>query len=248
MKIKSNNHIYAQKDDGEYQKKLCEEVMHDFLRRQKERKTFESQWQLNMNFLMGNQYCSVGHSGEIEEFEKQYFWQERQVFNHIAPLIEVRLAKLQKVRPSMTVLPASGDERDVKTAKISKKILDTVYQSKDLAEKIGQATRWSEITGTSFYKIVWDANAGPTLANGQKQVATGDISISVLSPFEIFPQSPNCERLEDNRSIIHAKAYHVDEIKNIWGVDVEGEEINMFSLDQTNRTIGGLEYSAFATK
>ena len=247
-KVKSNNHIFNQVEKGDFEKELADQVMQDFKKRQSERKSFESQWQLNMNFLIGNQYCSVGNSGEVEEFEKQYFWQEREVFNHIAPLIDVRLAKLQKVRPSMAVSPASADEKDVKTAKLSKKIIDVVYNSKDVAEKITQATRWSEICGTSFYKVVWNKDLGQEITNDEKAIKTGDIEINVISPFEIFPESSNAEKLEDNRSLIHAKAYHVDEIKNIWGIEVEGEEVNVFSLDQTNRTIGGLEYNAFATK
>lgn len=247
-KLKTNSHIFSQIKNGDYEKNLVSEVMEDFKKRQSEKKSFECQWQLNMNFLIGNQYCSIGNSGEIEEFEKQYFWQEREVFNHIAPLIDVRLAKLHKVRPSMAVSPASSDEKDLKTARISKKIIDVVYNSKDLAEKITQATRWSEICGTSFYKVVWNKDLGQEIVNEDISAKTGDVEVGVISPFEIFPESSNCEKLEDNRSLIHAKAYHVDEIKNIWGVEVEGEEVNVFSLDQTNRTIGGLEYNAFVTK
>lgn len=246
--LKTNSHIFSQIDDGEFEKKIVAEVTADFQKRQQERKSFETQWQLNMNFLMGNQYCSVGMSGEIEEFEKQYFWQERQVFNHIAPLVDVRLSKLQKIRPNMSVVPASGDDGDVKTARLSKKILDSIYNSKDLSEKISQATRWSEVCGTSFYKIVWNSDLGQDISFSGTVQKTGDVEISVVSPFEIFPESSNSERLEDNQSLIHAKAYHVEEIKNIWGVDVEGGEVNVFSLDQLNKTLGGLEYNAFATK
>lgn len=244
--IKSNNHIFSTIDNGEFEKRIVNEVIEDLKRRQAERKSFEAQWQLNMNFFIGNQYCSIGYSGEIEEFEKEFFWQEREVYNHIAPLIESRLAKLQRVRPKMTVVPATADENDVKTAKISKKIIDTIYNKQSIREKINQATKWSEICGTSFYKIVWDSNAGQKV--NESGLKNGDVDISVVSPFEIYPESSTCEKLEQNRSIIHAKAYHVDEIKNIWGVEVEGQEINVFSLDQTNKTIGGLDYNGFTGK
>lgn len=247
-KLKTNQHIFSALKEGEFEKKLVEEVEKDFKKRQSEKKSFELAWQLNMNFLIGNQYCSIGGSGEIEEFEKQYFWQEREVFNHIAPLVDVRLAKLQKIRPNMTVVPASGDENDIKTAKLSKKILDTVYNSKEINDKIAQATRWSEVCGTSFYKVVWNSSLGQEISTDDEKLKTGDVEISVVSPFEIFPENTSCEKLEDNQSIIHAKAYHVEQIKNIWGVDVEGEEVNVFSLDNMNKTLGGLEYNSMVTK
>ncbi|MDE6557995.1 MAG: hypothetical protein K2K39_02700, partial [Clostridia bacterium] len=45
---------------------LVEEVQADFKRRQEERRLIERGWQLNMNFLSGNQYCDVNSLGEIE--------------------------------------------------------------------------------------------------------------------------------------------------------------------------------------
>ncbi len=244
MEVKSNNHIFNKIDNGDFEKQIVDEVMQDFKRRQEERKSFEAQWQLNMNFLMGNQYCSIGFNGDVEEYDKQFFWQERQVYNHIAPMIEIRLAKLQRVRPTMTVTPASGDDKDIKTAKMSKKIINAIYNKKRVSDLINQATRWSEVCGTSFYKVTWNNAGGVKL----DRVSTGDVDIAVVSPFEIYPESSSCERLEDNRSIIHAKAYHVDEIKNIWGVEVEGQEVDVFTLEQTNKTIGGLDYNAFSNK
>ncbi len=229
---------------------LVKEVTEDFKKRQFERKTYENQWQLNMHFLMGNQYFGIGYNGEVEEFQKQFFWQEREVFNHIAPLVERRLAKLQRVRPTMTVVPASGDERDVKTAKISKKIVNSIYNKVSLAKAIGEVTRWSEVCGTGFYKVIWNSSKGATLAKDKsgKNISSGDVEVIAVSPFEIFPESSNCSDIDTNRSIIHAKAFHVDEIKNIWGVDVEGRDINVFTLDGVSKGYGGLGYTYNTSK
>ena len=229
---------------------LVTQVTEDFKKRQQEKRPFEAQWQLNMNFLMGNQYCSVGYNNDIEEFDKQFFWQEREVFNHIASITETRLAKLNKVRPTMTVVPASNDESDIKTATIGKKIVNSIYNKEEMSKLIAEATKWSEVTGSVFYKINWDANKGKTFAlleNGES-IKMGDINISVCSPFEIFPESTNCGNLKECKSLIHAKAYHVDDIEAIWGKKVQGEDINVFSLDSTSNGLGGLGYNACATR
>ena len=39
---------------------LVAEVRDDYERRQAERRQFETQWQLNANFVAGNQYCRAG--------------------------------------------------------------------------------------------------------------------------------------------------------------------------------------------
>ncbi len=225
------------------QNKVVKEVLEDFSKRVAERKSFDLTWRLNMNFYMGNQFCSVGFGGLIDDPDREYFWQEREVFNHIAPKIDIRLAKLSKIKPKMRVMPASNDESDIYTATMSKKILDSVSRKFGLSQKINQATKWSEICGTSFYKIFWNTNLGQVVAieeDGRK-IRTGDVDISVCSPFEIYPDSCVNEDLEDCQSIIHAKAFSKEEIKEMYGVDVEGRNISIFSLDNTSN-LGGLGY------
>ena len=89
---------------------LAKEVEEDFNRRREERKSLEEQWQLNMNYLMGNQYAQILPTGELCEEEKDYYWQNRTVYNHIAPIFETRLAKLSRVRPTMSVRASGEDE------------------------------------------------------------------------------------------------------------------------------------------
>lgn len=229
---------------------VVKETLEDFEERVRARKSFDNQWQLNMNFYMGNQYCDVGYGGFVREMDKQYFWQEREVFNHIAPIIDIRLSKLAKIKPKMQVLPATNEEEDLYTAKVGKKILDSVSNKMNLSAKINQATKWSEICGTSFYKISWNSNLGQVVALEEdgKKIKTGDVDISVCSPFEIYPDSATHESLQECRSLIHARAYTVDEIKQTYGVDVEGKDINVYSLDGTSVSLGGLGYSGLATK
>lgn len=229
---------------------VVKETLEDFEERVRARKSFDNQWQLNMNFYMGNQYCDVGYGGFVREMDKQYFWQEREVFNHIAPIIDIRLSKLAKIKPKMQVLPATNEEEDLYTAKVGKKILDSVSNKMNLSAKINQATKWSEICGTSFYKISWNPNLGQVVAleDDGKKIKTGDVDISVCSPFEIYPDSATHESLQECQSLIHARSYTVEEIKQTYGVDVEGKDINVYSLDGTSVSLGGLGYSGLATK
>ena len=233
--MKKQNSITVPKDylylfGGKSVEELIDEVKNDFEQRRQQRRSYELQWQLNMNFVLGNQYCDITPSGEIQDCDKQYFWQDRQVFNHLAPILETRLAKLNRVRPVMSVVPATSSDSDIYTAKLSSHLLNSVYQKNELNKIISQATVWSETCGTVFYKIGWDKTKGKKAAvlDDGTPIYEGDVSINVVPPFEIYPDYLNVGEIDDCMSLIHARAYHKDYIKEIFGIEVRGEDVNAF--------------------
>lgn len=230
-------------DNKEYEKIRVNEIRKEFERRQNERRTLESSWLLNMNFMIGNQYATIDQNGNVVENGKQYFWQQREVFNHIAPMIESRQAKLMRVRADISVRPASNDEQDVSAAKTAGKILKAVMGDCGSDKIFSNATMWSEICGTVFYKIVWNSKKRAKVS----QTGKGDIDISVCPPYEIYPDNLSSPTVCELVSIIHARAYPVSEIKEIWGSDVKSEDVNVFSMDQAS-TLGGLGYSASTSR
>lgn len=221
--------------------KLVRQILEDFEKRAQARKSFDLIWKMNMNFLMGNQFCSVGYGG-IEENEKQFFWQEREVFNHIAPIFDIRYAKLANIKPDIAIIPATNDERDKHSAKVSKKIFEAVKNKLNLPELVNKAIKWAEVCGTAFYKVGWNPSKGTVVGKDEKgrEVRSGEVEVSVLSPFEIYPDSTVCEDIDQCQSIIHAKAYSIDQIKQMYGVETEGKTINTFALGSTVEGIGGL--------
>ncbi len=213
------------------EKNLILSVFEDYERRKEERKFLERQWKLNLNYLSGNQYCEVDLTGEVVEEEKYYGWQSRSVFNHIAPIIDTRLAKLSRVRPTMTVRASGGEDKDLKTAEISTEILNSTYQRIGLDNVIKKATIWSETLGTSFYKVLWNNQKGKIL--GEKdgaQIKEGDVEVFAVSPFEIFPDSIFKSEIEELKSIIHARAIDVDTIYENYDKRVIAEDLDVFSL------------------
>lgn len=230
--------------------KLVEEVKKDYISRREARRSLEAQWQLNINFMIGNQYSYIASNNSIREDEKEYFWQEKEVFNHIAPIVETRISKISSNTPSVTVVPASTDESDIESAKLSKEILNSVANRLNLTDLEKTATTWSEICGTAFYKIVWNTNTGRMVATDElgNAIREGDVQVEVVSPFEIFPDNLACERMEDVKSIIHARAVEIDEVRSQWGIDVDSENVYAFTLDSQSNNLGGLGYNAHINK
>ncbi len=229
----SNNEkfYYSEIED----KIIVDSISADFKRRQEERRPYELTWELNMNFYIGNQYSYISNSGELLDIEKRYQWENREVFNHISPVIEARLAKLSKVKPKLSVKPSGGSNQDLYSSKLTKSILSYSINNNSLSNLISTATHWSEITGTCFYKVIWDNSIGNTVGKiGNKNIKNGDISISICSPFEIYPDSNNSIDIEDCQSIIEARAFPVKEINEIWNVNLEGEDIDIYELNNNS--------------
>ena len=230
--------------------KLIQDVKLDYLKRLEARRNLEAQWQLNINFYMGNQYSYIKANNNVSDYEKQYFWQEKEVFNHITPVIETRISKVLQLSPDVKVIPASTDENDINSAKLSKEIFNSVKERLDLAHLIKNATTWSEICGTAFYKIAWNSEKGLVFGHTDKDKAIqlGDVEIDVCSPFEIFPDNLACESMTNLRSIIHAKAVDVSVIKTMYGVNVAPEKCYSFGLDNCFKSVGGLGYDSHIGK
>ncbi len=217
--------------DERFAERTVREVKEDFLRRQSERRFLEKSWELNMNFLAGNQYCALNAAGEIEEEEPRFYWQYRRVFNHIAPAIDTRCAKLSRVRPSLTVRAASDEEGDLRTAKLSTAIIRSVSRESALDDVMMRATMWSETCGSSFYKVLWDVRGGNFLGYSEGEpIFEGCVRIVAVPPFEIYPDSLCAESVEECGSILHAKAVSVEEIEARYGVKLKGRDISEFSL------------------
>ena len=226
-----------EKERDKFIAKLVAETEAEFSRRQKIRLSYERQWQLNTNFLVGNQYCEVDRRGEIVNQDKNFYWQNRGVFNHVAPIIETRLAKLSRVSPIISVRSRTDDDSDVQNATLAERLVEEALNRIDAKEVVRQVTGWSETCGTGFYKITWDGNGGDKIGtlNGEN-VMEGEVKLIPVSPFEIFPDNLYTEKLCDLKSIIHAKAVNVDVIEKMYSVKLSGEEIGVFDLCVQNST------------
>ena len=223
--------IVKLKNRDKFYEELVKSVELDFENRRKMRLKLERQWELNMNFLVGNQYCDINTRGEIVSKNGEFFWQEREVYNHIAPIIETRLAKFADISPVIGVRPKTDDDSDVKGANLSAKLLTSVFDKNDLMSVVHNVSVWSETCGTGFYKVVWNNGGGANIGsvNGE-EVFEGEAEILPVSPFEIFPDNLFTEDLDGTQSIIHAKAVPVSEIKKKYGVALLGEQVGVFNL------------------
>lgn len=208
------------------ERKLVDEIMRDFEARREARRRVESGWILNMNFLSGNQYCDVSPFGGIVQEDTQFYWQSRRVFNHIAPAVDSRIARLEKLHTDLKVKAFSDEEGDLEASKLATGVLKYVHDRIGFWDSVSRATVWSETCGSVFYKVVWDENGGRQVAVNENGVPVyeGEISVTVVSPFEIYPDALNAETLEDVQSLIHAQTVTTGYVYEKFGVCVSADK------------------------
>ena len=234
--------------EGTYNEDLAKFVNDEFKRRQQEKRPFELQERLNLAFLEGNQYLEINPvSNNLEEVPKLYWWQEREVFNQIAPIIQTRVSKLVRQRLVMKVRPATTEQKDISTAQVSSKLLVATDHDQRITQKMSDAILWSEVSGYAGLKHVWDPRKGRVLGrmmsdDQEQEVREGDLDVIVVPASEQFPDSVWNQDIDRCRSFIHAKAFHVDEIEDIWGTKVDPEDATALNLQRTPLGLGGLGY------
>ena len=206
---------------------IAAEVTSDFNRRREARRSIENCWLLNLNFYNGNQYCDVSPEG-LESEDAQFYWQSRRVFNHIAPTVDARIAKLENMKPELTVRAFSDEEGDVKAAKLATGILRYVQDRVALNAVSSRVTTWAELCGSAFFKVDWNSAGGRQVAMDAegKPIYEGEVQLSAVSPFEVFPDRLDAEDFDEIYSVIHARAVPVSYIAERFGVAIGGRTIS----------------------
>lgn len=258
--------------EDKYDDQIAEFVQQEYERRKSERLPFELQWRLNTEFLNGNQFLDIDPTSvSIQEIPKLYWYQEREVFNQMATIYETRVAQLSRTIPMLKVRPASQEDGDISAARVSSSLLQSTWYDGNMDVIWDDLCAWTELTGTALIKNAWNKDKGRTVmimrvpkeqqenkaSNGDTEQASemlegdyeevelkeGDMDVCIVSPYEFFPDNNYAASLQACHSIIHAKAYDIRDIEEIWGVKVDPEKVDVMSLQQMQAGLGGVGYS-----
>ena len=244
------------------EKALVDWVNKEYDRRQKERREFEARMTLNLAFFDGNQYVDLNEATlAVDQIPAKYDWEQREVFNHIGPNIETRIARLTKARPTLKARPGSNEPSDIRKTKVSTKLLQNIYADQDVRTKLHNAITWLETCGTVIFKNYWDPTQGNVIsmpqmgidpATGQEvqvgaeEIAEGDLGVMVCSPQEILPDSCFHQDIKDCKRIMHQRAYHVEDIYETWGKRIDPEENVAARLQRSMMGRGTYAYDGYS--
>ncbi len=233
--------------EAKRKKEIAKEITEDFLERKEARKSLESGWLLNMNFLSGNQYCDVSPYGGVAEENGNFYWQARRVFNHIAPTVDARMSKLTAMQPILKVKAFSDEDGDMKAATLASGVLAYAQERIGFAKTVARATLWSEVCGSVFYKVLWDEKGGRQVAESEsgEPVYEGEVCVSVAPPFEVYPDRLSAESMDEVYSLIHAQVVPVSYILEKYGVSLEGRTVEELSANVYSEPSAGKQPQTF---
>jgi len=220
-------------DEKIYADDVVSFVQKELQRRKFDRMPVERQWLLNANFLAGNQYCDIAdyRAGDIDNEAYSPDWIQKETFNRISPLIEARIANLKKLKFKMNAVPATDEDDDFAKAEITSKIIRFKQKNSQFEEKIASALVWNEICGNAFLLSWWNPVLGDAVTKDENNYYfEGDVDYNVISPYEVYPDNMFSSGIDTQRSIIIEQVKSVEEIYDLYSVNVKGEKIDSLCL------------------
>ena len=151
------------------------------------RRVYEQRWLLNLAFFAGRQYVFFNSSAHIIQELGAVKGRIRMMDNQIMPRVRRQIADFIKTDPTMSVVPSSTEDEDIKSARAGDKFLKSFWQSNRMKRKIRQLGGWQFTVGNVFLDHRWNAKLGPIELdeNTGKMVYSGDVDVGVWSPFEV---------------------------------------------------------------
>jgi hypothetical protein len=191
------------------------------------RMKFEEEWFTCIMFCLGYQYHVWDPRGGKMYLPDAPSYRVRLVANRLMPIVRKAVAKALRQRPVLTSLPATDDAEDAMVAQVGTKMLQYYWRFLEADVKSISAYNWLFMTGNVFFRTYWDPQAGqefgldqddaellgPEAMRGAPQkLATGDVCLEVVSPFEVDPD-PNADCIENCSFLIHSKVRSLDYLK-----------------------------------
>jgi hypothetical protein len=193
------------------------------------RLSVERQWYLNLSFYFGKHYmqfmsiASTANGARANAFmtPKAPPWRVRMTVNRVRPIIRTEIAKLTASRPTVYVVPASGEEEDKAAARAGEQIWNAAYRDHNLNRVLRRSLWWGVICGNGFIKEYWDQSAGPMMQVGPDMppIPLGDVKFEVVTPFHISVPDLMCEEIEDQPYLIHSTLKDIHYVKRTYGID-----------------------------
>lgn len=191
------------------------------------RQEMELEWAQALAFFEGRQWFRINsQTRNLVQLQNPAEPNRYVTVNKMRPLIDGVVGKLTQVAPDARAVPLSQNPKDQAAADEANFIAGHYTRKFDRETQTKERVRWACITGTSFVKVYWKANAEivvPKMSmdngsvNGYESLPLGDVEEEIVPCFNMMID-PTAQRDGDVRWMIHASIKPLS-----WFVDNYGE-------------------------
>lgn len=122
---------------------------------------FYQQWTKTILFLMGRQWLKwLDGPRRFTTDTDVPPWRQQPVTNIVYAIYRSIATKMAKQKPTLEVVPPSGDSDDREAARLGQSILQNLWRSLKKPKKIRRGLGWFLCTGKVYLRVWWDPEAG----------------------------------------------------------------------------------------
>lgn len=206
----------------------------------KRRQPFESDWFLNLAFVLGKQYSQWSLEQQRLIAIPRPSFKVRVVANRMLPIVRVLLAKLTRAKPILYVTGENKSHKSRYAAKVGWKVLQSLWDTLQIRSDIYELALYIIITGTGFMAPYYNNNEGEELKIDETQpdgtvresiIRTGEMSNMVLSPFEVIPQA-GVFRHKELKKLMRTSILPVEDVRDFYDYKkLEPEGVQMSPME-----------------
>ncbi len=225
---------------------------------EKNRYAFERQCLTNIAFLHGMQHFSLEKQpkGGLEDrivWEFKNLDRKKKTYrtsNYILPLYRSLLARMLRMKSRVIVEPETQTERDINDARVGKEVLEDIWQNinrnnsrlakqySGMQQVLHKLFSYQLSMGGGVLKPYFNKNSNGKAYLNDKVVKgkIGEVEIKCLHLLEYYPDPMG-------RFAIECTTVSCDDVLEIYGVEVEAEEIGLSEVEKQllNLIEGGSE-------
>lgn len=122
---------------------------------------FYQTWVKTIMFLLGRQWLKwLDGKRRYTTDTDVPAWRQQPVTNVVYAVYRTLAAKFSKQKPTLEVVPPSGDSEDRESARLGQSILVYLWRLLKKPQKIRRAIGWFLCTGQVYLRVHWDPDAG----------------------------------------------------------------------------------------
>lgn len=198
-----------------------------------------------LSYYAGDQWIGLARASRSLVPLPREAWEVHYIANRIMPIVRTELAKMTRNKLMQTVVPASSEESDIRSAKTGEKVAEWLEYELKLQEEDQEVIMWALTTRIGFIHPVWDDSKGEVVGkDGKADLHEGLPAVEVLSLFEVAWDTA-ASRWKDVRWFVIDRMRSCEAVKAKYGIDVPAEDgitvTNIFDGKLSSLTGGGLD-------